>query len=358
MSGPIIQFDLTEFLDKASGWFLHSGIQNANGGVARYYRSDVQANAPISNEITGYAVSTLAYVHARTGDPACRDAAIRAGRYLTRQAWDPVSCTFPFEPGSALVYFFDIGIIVRGLLAAWRATGDAEFRDRAREAALALAFDFMGDGDFHPVLELPEKQPASHDQRWSRRPGCYQLKSALAWRDLGDEYASKLFESVLASSLATHESFLAGEPDREKRMDRLHAYCYFLEALLPVADREECRQALALGIACVAVALREIGPHFERSDVGAQLLRVRLIAHHLNAVLLDERAAAREAERASSFRAVSDDPRIDGGVWFGSRGGEMLPFVNPVSTAFCVQALALWDEHRKGAWRFELQDLI
>jgi hypothetical protein len=337
--------------EQARCWFLHSGIQEANGGVARYYRSDSQSNAAVSNEITGYAVSALVYL----GEPA---AAARAARFITWQAWDNPSHTFPFEPGSPLAYFFDIGIIVRGLLAVWRATGDEDFLLRAREGALSLAFDFLGDGEFHPVIELPEKQPLPHDPRWSRSPGCYQLKSALAWRELGGEHAARMFESALTSALSTHQTFLDNEPDPERKMDRLHAYCYFLEALVWETERSEVRQALDSGIARVAALLREISPRFERSDVCAQLLRVRLIAHHLNAVALDEPAAAEEASRAASYQSDSDDPRLRGGFWFGQRAGEILPFMNPVSTAFCAQALDLWRQHQTGEWTFELQQLI
>jgi hypothetical protein len=49
--------------ERAAGWFLNSGIQEASGGVARYYRSDTRRNARISTEITGYAVSTFVYLH-------------------------------------------------------------------------------------------------------------------------------------------------------------------------------------------------------------------------------------------------------------------------------------------------------
>jgi len=345
------------FLEKASHWFLHSGIQENSGGVARFYRSDLQRNAAISHEITGYAVSALVYMHARTGDAGCLEGGLRASRYLTREAWDANASTFPFEPASPYAYFFDSGIIVRGLLAAWRATGDEEFRSRAQEAALSMAFDFLGEGDFHPIIELPEKQLVAREARWSRQPGCYQLKSALAWRDLGDEHAARLFESVLASSLETHEAFLAGVPD-DKTMDRLHAYSYFLEALLAVSDRADCRAALNWGIARAAALFREVQPRFQRSDVSAQLLRVRLIAHHMEAVSLDTTVACEEANRAASFQAESEDPRVDGGFWFGRRGGEMLPFVNPVSTAFCAQALELWQQHERGEWNFELWQLI
>ena len=42
----------------------------------------------------------------------------------------------------------------------------------------------------------------------------------------------------------------------------------------------------------------------------------------------------------------------------GRRGGEIMPYVNPVSTAFSLQALALWEQHRAGNWRFEVGQLI
>jgi len=322
--------------------------------VARYYRSDLAKNAPISNEITGYSASTFAFLHAVTGDAAYREAAIKSARFLANDAWDRAAHTFPFEPESNLAYFFDVGIIARGLLA----TGADEFRDRAREAGLSLAFDFIGDGAFHPIVTLPDKQPLPYEAAWSRRPGCYQLKSATAWLGMGDAHAARMFDAALEAALETHESFLPGDADPERVMDRLHAYCYFLEALFYVADREECRTALACGIDRVGEMWREISPRFERSDVCAQLLRARLVAHHLGAVPLDEAAVAEEAERVAKYQAQSDDARLDGGFWFGKRGGEMMPYVNPVSTAFSLQALELWDRHRAGGWRFDLAQLI
>ena len=322
--------------------------------MARYYRSDIGANVPISNEITGYAVSTFSYLHAITGDPAYREAAMDSARFLANDAWDADAHTFPFEIRSNLAYFFDVGIIVRGLLS----TGAEEFCERARAGALSLAFDFIGDGAFHPIIQLPEKQPLDYQRRWSRSPGCYQLKSALAWLGIGDEHAARMFDRALESALDTHESFLPGRRGSQSVMDRLHAYCYFLEALLFVAEREECTKVLASGIDRVAELLRAIAPEFERSDVWAQLLRVRLAAHHLEAVSLDENAASEEAERMAGFQARSDDARIDGGFWFGRRQGEIMPFVNPVSTAFSLQALVLWEQHQSGGWQFQVAQLI
>jgi hypothetical protein len=344
--------ELIPFLEKAGCWFLHSGIQEPGGGVARFHLSDTGKNARVSTEITGYGASALCYLHSLSGQPEFLDVAARAARYLTVEAWDSTASTVPFEPASPLAYFFDLGIIVRGLLAVARATGEREFVDRGRAAALSMAFDFMGESGFHPVISLPDKQPIPYETRWSRSPGCYQLKAALAWLELGDEQAAKLYESALAYSLATHESFLFVESDREKQMDRLHAYCYFLEGLLPVSDRPAVCSALASGIDCAARLFREIAQDFERSDVAAQLLRVRLIAHHLGAARLDKEAAEEEARRARAYQAAN------GGVFFGKKGRAMLPHINPVSTAFCLQAIDLWEQHSSGRWTFELPQLI
>ena len=112
------------------------------------------------------------------------------------------------------------------------------------------------------------------------------------------------------------------------------------------------------GIERVGRYLREISPRFERSDVCAQLLRVRLIAHRQHGLPLDHEAAAEEARRAAAYQASSTDPRIDGGFWFGKKNNEMLPFVNPVSTVFCLQALALWHDHGEDRWTFQLHELV
>ena len=46
---------------------------------------------------------------------------------------------------------------------------------------------------------------ACTEPRWSRSPGCYQLKSAMAWNDLfeagGDEEFLQMYEGALAASL-------------------------------------------------------------------------------------------------------------------------------------------------------------
>jgi hypothetical protein len=314
--------------------------------VARYYRVG-EGYLPASTEITGYAVSFFVYLHSVSGDKRYLDAAERGARFLVN-AWDPKLCVMPFEiDPPAKSYFFDCGIIVRGLLSAWRATGEEEFRTLAVQVGNSMLRDFAGEqGDFHPILTLPDKCPEERDPaRWSKSAGCYQLKSAMAWWDLFEATGEKCFQEpykrVLEYSLGTYREFVPGRFDHLQIMDRLHAYSYFLEGLLPWANQDRCKDALVMGIAAAGAALRKIAPAFARSDVYAQLLRVRLFADWAGSVELDRKQAAEEAEALAAFQ------REDGGWWFGRKSHEMMPFINPVSAAFAAQTLDLWERREQ-----------
>lgn len=346
------------FLSRAGRWFLQSGIQETSGGVARYYLAGVGRNKPVSTEITGYAVGAFVYLHSLTHDSAYLERAVRAARFLTRTGWRADLAITPFEveptAEGLLAYFFDCGIIVRGLLQVWRATGDDEFLEGARRVGAAMAKDFAaGDGEYYPILLLPEKTPLARDSRWSRSTACYQLKPAMAWFELaeatGEKHWRRLYERVLDFSLRTWPSFLPGNPERAKVMDRLHAASYFLEGMLPSASDAQVAATLREGIARVAFHLRDIESEFARSDVYAQLLRARVYADWLGVLPIDRNAAAYEADCLRDFQIVSADPCFDGGFYFARRAGEWVDHINPVSAAFALQALAQWEQSLAGA---------
>jgi hypothetical protein len=335
---------LSSQLRRAGQWLAHSGIQLPNGGVARYYRADLQRNRNISTEITGYAVSAFVFLYRITAEEQYLNCARAAARYLTGVAWDARNGVMPFELEPAeYTYFFDCGIIVRGLLALWRITSEPELLSVAASIGESMARDFgREDGEYWPILSLPGKQPLEIDPlQWSRSGGCYQLKAALAWRELaeitGDAQFRGRYERTLENALATHETFLPGHPERHGVMDRLHAYLYFLEALLPHTGEPRCAAALAQGIGRVTGHVDEIAPEFVRCDVLAQLLRVRLCA--------GDAAADAEASRVSAFQDAG------GGFYFGSRAGEWVPHLSPVSTAFALQALEWWRNPAAIDWR-------
>jgi hypothetical protein len=189
------------------------------------------------------------------------------------------------------------------------------------------------------------------------------LKAALAWCELAEVtgragHYYPCYDRLLEYALATHAAFLPGEAERHRVVDRLHAYCYFLEGLLPRATQPDCAAALGEGLRRVADLLAETAPLFERSDVYAQLLRLRIFAAALGVVPLQRDAAEREAAAILGFQAAGSDPRIAGGFCFGRQGAQALPYVNPASTAFCIQALEMWRLYRAGGFQPDWRTLI
>ncbi len=342
-------------------WFLGSGIQSPAGGVARFHHVGA-GNAPVSTEITGYAVGALLFLHEQTGDRELYRRASDAVEFLTRQAWNTQLETIPFEyeagqdNSRGLAYFFDCGIICRGLLGWWRRTGDEAALARAVACGESMARDFRlaegRPGEFAPVIALPAKKALPLEPRWSRSPGCYQLKSAMAWLELAEAVSdakySRWYEEALDAALASEGQFLPDPSGEERTMDRLHAYCYFLEGLLPRASQANVAPAIERGIGRVGKYLRAIEGRFARSDVYAQLLRVRLYAEALGMVPLDRPEAAREASAALSFQSNEPGACTGGGFWFGRKADQVLPYLNPVSVAFCAQALEMWRRRLAG----------
>ncbi len=350
-------------------WLIRSGIQDESGGVARYYRADVREYKSISTEITGYFISGLLRLHWPKGEPPPGPAR-RAGHFLIEHAFDPASGLVFFErgdsadPRASLAYFFDCGIIIRGLLDLWKATSDRAYLDCAEKCGLAMSTKMsMVDGSFFPLYDVSVNHPHSGSGTWSLEPGVYQLKVGLAFLELAEATGLGQFkscmESMLKWSLRRQESFLPGDNDALRVMDRAHAYCYFLEGLLPEAalDRD-CNQALQFGILRVENLLEEIGKEFQRCDVIAQLLRLRIYADLFGVMELSRGRADQEANAIIEYQMQSIDPKIDGGFAFAKRDGEIVPHINPVTTIFAVQALKMWGQAEEGSFRQPWKTLI
>lgn len=310
--------------------------------MARYHRADLAANLPVSTEITGYALAGFCYLFELTGREEYLEAARRAGNFLTQQAWDATTGTMPFElsPGGRYSYFFDCGIIARALLWLWRLDGKEENLAVARGLGQSLDRDFRSLSAFHPIILLPCKSPDQYTLWWSRMPGAFQLKAALAWKDLAEETGeakfAALYEEMLAFSLKRYSETLDNEPldnetGRPKLMDRLHAWSYFLEGLQPVREREAVKSILAAALERGETLLEELSSVFLRSDACAQLMRIRLLA--------GGPVSPASIERLAQFQWHSEDARLHGCFAFGSRNGERIPHANPVSTVFALQAL-------------------
>jgi hypothetical protein len=350
-------------------WLLTSGIQDESGGVARYYAADDRTYQNISTVTTGYYISAMLKAN-ENGETEPLERALRSGRFLVDRAFDANLELFPVEIGAngeqatVEARFIDCCITARALLHLWQATGEQVFLDRAERCGVALQTRMSRvDGSFFPLLDLRNGKPGTGTDAWSAEAEVYQLKSSLAFLELSDATGNREFntstELMLSWCLKTHEGFVRGEGDPEKVTDRLHAYSYFLEGLLPVAAQNvKASNALQRGVLEVENRMREVAGAYQRCDVVAQLLRLRLYADRIGIMELDSGEAEREALLIEQFQHQSTDPRVDGGFAFARRAGQLLPHVDPAASAVAVQALAMWEQAEDGAFREPWQALI
>lgn len=350
-------------------WLANSGIQAAGGGLFRYYCADADEYKKLSTEITAYGIQAYLYLPL-PGQPGLLSNALRAGQFLCYDAGDPDSGLFLFEVPrdesnpNRTAYFFDCAIIIRGLIALWHATGDPMYLERAERCGGSMMQRMSRvDGSFFPMLDLDSGVPSSGSGHWSREPGVHYLKAGLAFSELAELTSSGQFsntaQALLHWCLSRQEIFLPGDADNGRVADRLHAYCYFLEGLLPFLKKHfECVIALQQGITRVENLLAETREALERCDVIAQLLRLRLLSDYIGVVELDASTAAREAESLLAFQLQTEDRRTNGGFSFGRRSGELVCHANPASTVFALQALRMWMQHQAGELRTTWQELI
>ena len=350
-------------------WLANSGIQAESGGVSSCYEAGERRYRPVSTASTAYFISTLLGTGCAEGDPPSAQA-LQAARFLMEQAFDLSTDLFPFEmpngDGSSRppARFLDCGIVIRALLDLWRATSDEAYRDCAERCGLAMHSRMATvDGGFFPIYDLAYDQPEFGSGSWPVEAGVHQLKVGLAFRELTEATGLGEFKTdveVLRKwCLRRHEAFLHSDGDAEDTMSRLHAYCCFLEGLLPTAALEaESARVLQFGILQVDNLIDDISEEFLRCDVLAQLLRLRLFADNGGVMELDQHRADEEAALITEFQMQTLDPKAEGGFALARRAGAMVPHFSPAATGFAIQALAIWDQLEDGKFADDWRKLV
>lgn len=350
-------------------WLAISGIQDQSGGVSEGFREETGEYAPISTTATGYYIAAQLWSQ-RFSRGALPATASRAGGFLLERAFDMSAEMFPLHLGdndeeqARLAYFFDCTVVVRSLVQLWDSTKDTAFLDCAERCGLALHSRMPTvDGAFFPIYDLKTDRAYADTGSWRVEMDVPQLKGGLALLELYKATGRGEFEhdaeALRKWCLQRHESFLPGEVDDAKIIERLHAYCLFLEGLLPgVALDAESGRVLQFGILRVENFLDEFGAELQRCDVIAQILRLRLYADKLGLMELDYKRAEEEATAIIEFQTQSVDPKTDGAFTLFRGTAQSRPQLDLTATVFALQALEMWDQAEEGGLRDPWEVLI
>lgn len=247
------------------------------GGVLGWF-DDEPSSRFVYGEITGYYLSFLAFLRHTETDPAllCRKATHAVEWMRRRWLTAPATRTYlttqrTLDWRNSLSFSFDQIMMARGVHA-----GVALVDPTLRETLLAELYSricaFVDADDSLLPCRVTGTDPIP--DKWSTRPGPYQLKSAAALLAMGSSFPSRLQEC----GRRTCRHWASFTPDIIST-EELHPLLYFVEGLVLAGSATEEPQMLADAQLNLERILRHV---FEteaditwiRSDVLAQTLRL------------------------------------------------------------------------------------
>jgi hypothetical protein len=355
-------------------WLLHSGIRINEGPDkgAMYGWKDLRTGVYpfVYNEITGYSITAFSWIYSELGDDVALGAAKDASYWMVKNM-DSYGHLFPAgrtaldtfnKKGDLtnLVYAFDNGMIVNGLLSLYKLTADPKLLGAAEAIAQAIIKRFYVRSKIIAVLDRNFRSIARSEKiKWSRVFGPYHSKLALGLLDLSDLTSNPLYRKVSHSicdsirPLQTPDGRFVTNPERT--ITYLHPHLYACEGLIYSGLRESNKDYYTRGLNGIKWAIKimlsnsgilprsTIETDLDQSDCISQLLRLTILCRsHLQMdiefsnFLLDE-VIKRLHERLLDFY-----------IPFENDKGAMRYQVNLETacswcTMFSSQALRLWE---------------
>jgi hypothetical protein len=362
-------------------WLLNSNIRIKSGpdkGAMYGWKNMDTATYPfIYNEIVGYSITAFSWIYSVQGQVAALDAAKDASYWIIKNikhygsllpAGRKVIDTFNQKGDlSNLIYAFDNGMIIVGLLNLHKLTGDLSFLNHAKAIANALIEKFYEESRIMAVLDRNFKAVASSqdkEEKWSTVPGPYHTKLALGLLELADLTNEDLYRKVshsICNSLKTWQ-----RPDGRFITNPhtagtyLHPHLYACEGLIFSGLKDSKQDYLTKGLNGLKWAIRFMlsnggvlprstsEKNVEQSDCISQLLRLLILcrAELVHEIDFCEQSLLDKVIENLHLRLM------DFYVPFSHDKGAIKYQISMDSacswcTMFSMQALGLWEKRRE-----------
>ncbi|MEW5936516.1 MAG: hypothetical protein AB1665_01675 [Candidatus Thermoplasmatota archaeon] len=341
-----------ERLRLACDWFFHSGIQNSEGfltgSVNAWYRKESRHYSFAHSEVTGYAITTCAYL----GEDYL-ERAISGAEWLIKSAGNSGAfmCRYANGVFERHLCTFDNGIILNALVNLFRLTKKERYLRAAEKCAEWLLTMQNDDGSMHARQDCATSE-ILRGNRWSAEPGSFHSKVAIGLlniaRALGnDEYEEK------ARKLCTW-ALKRQQPDGRFITDSatggtyLHAHCYSIEGILAIGTlvhEDKYVRAALRGIEWMKNAILETGGlsmEWNRSFSTEE--HVDSIAQAFRLFLLTDRGEDMREQllkHLCEFQQVDGEKREKGGFHYTITGECARRDLSAHGTLFAIQALKL-----------------
>jgi hypothetical protein len=290
-------------------WLLSSDIQIKNGqnkGALYGWKNLKPVSFPfIYSEITGYAITSYCYIYSELGYPTALKAANESSEWILKNmrsyllfARPPVGTVRNHL--SNILYSFDNGMIMIGLINLYKITKDSTLLYSAEDIAKALIERFF-DGEKLTARLDSKYRPISADHndnagdvvKWSSVSGAYHSKLSMGLLELSRLTNNRSFAQV-SNSLCDYAIKLqksGGQFITNPGSDivYLHPHLYACEGLIYSGLNQPNESHFSAGLNGIKWAVKHISSSkgglfrdtrkesIEQSDCTAQLLRLLIL---------------------------------------------------------------------------------
>jgi Glycosyl hydrolase family 47 len=363
------------------GWLLYSNIRIKSGpdrgAMYGWKNLDPPSYPSIYNEIVGYSMTAFSWIYSELGQVVALDAAKDASYWIIKNierygnllpaGRKEVDTSSHKGDLSNLIYAFDNGMIMIGLLNLHKLTEDLRFLNYAEAIAKAMIERFYEGSRMRAVVYRNSKSMVSNQDKeikWSMIPGAYHAKLALGLLELADLTGEDLYRKVsrsICNSLKTNQrsdgSFIT---NRDTGRTYLHPHLYACEGLIFSGLKDCNRDYLNMGLNGIKWAIKimlsnggllprsTLEKDVDQSDCVSQLLRLLILCRRqlVEEIGFGEQSLDKVIEKLHSRL-------LDFNIQLGHDKGATRYQIGMASacswcTMFSMQALGLWNKRRKG----------
>ncbi len=378
-----IEKKLSVNIHNALNWLKNSGIQNNNlknkkfyGSVNAWFDVDKNKYSFVYSEINGYFLTMMSYLYTKTNDPIFLKNGIKSADWLINNALQKnggYKCLFLIDKSSKhafkknLIYAFDNGIIINGLVNLYKVTKKKKLLKAAENCANWIIKDCIKkDGGVRPVYEIDEKKFFESDKDWSTISGSYHSKIAMGLANLHSVTKKKVYLQK-AIKIADYCLKFQNKKGRfisfpNKGGTNAHPHCYSAEGLWAIGVYLSKKKYIYSSQKALAWLLKNQNkngfiprlfidnkPIFhERIDAIAQTLRLIYFCNNfnLNKIKKKERQInLLQKILLNNQLEKNKKKKIKGGfVWGKLSNGEKKIHPNSWVTFFAIQAIILKNE--------------
>lgn len=367
----MLEDEIENTLIKAVNWILHSGIQDdvkvskTYGGFHAFYIISNKEYSYLMSEITGYALTLLAYLYKYNPSTIIAEKAQNALTWLIDFAREDkvgaFKCRYQLDGWFPYrICTFDNAMCLNGLMAWYHINNDDELLKYAKILSEFLSNMQNQDGSFNVRLVGKSLDINNSLKKWSSQPGSFFAKNVIGLLNLSkalshnryivecaqkacdyalrfQEHNGRFITNIRNGSTSQHAHMytvegllVAGSFLREKK---------YLEAAFKGIDFSMGTQLPDGGFPSMVIGNSKRINCNQRADINAQIIRAASWATKLG-YNSDIEILRKGVIQLNAMQVNSSVKKIDGGIYYGEdENGLLLKHCNSWATMFTIQAL-------------------